>query len=116
MLDEDKQKVSKAISDWKSARLKFGNFNIVYGYENLLNIDEARIWTQSNPGADDEYITNEFIPIEDLSFYVFERPYEDAVGDLVLYLSMLIKCEYGESEECENCNGEGVYSLSILQE
>lgn len=111
------ERYSNAVSDWKFARDKFGSFRVVFGADSLTSVNPRLIWTAGNPGADDQYITNEFLEIDDRHFYVFEKPYTESDGEMTLYLTLLLDCECdGEDSDCEACLGEGVYEVQIPTE
>ncbi len=108
------ERYSNAVNDWKFAKDKFGSFRVVFGADSLASVDPSLIWTEGNPGADDQYITNEFLEIDDRHFYVFEKPYTESDGEMILYLTLLLDCECeGEDSDCEVCSGDGVFELQV---
>ena len=108
MNSADLVRIKEAKEAWVTALQNYGNFRIVYGYETLEGLNKRLIWTEG-PYADDEYITNEFLEIDDRCFYVFEKPYTENEGDLVLYTTLNIDCDcLGNSSDCNICEGDGV--------
>ena len=114
MNPDDHNRFLAAVDDWEQATQRFGTYRVVSDSMELESLDPNRIWTEGNPGADDEYITNEYLQIEERKFYVFERPYDKSDGELTLFLSLLVDCEcQGGDSECESCFGDGTFNLGI---
>lgn len=115
MNDYDHARQLAAIAAWENAFEKYGQFQIVYESESLENVDPKLIWTESNPGADDIYIINEFLDIEDRNYYIFERPYLESDGEILLFIAISNTCDCeGEDEDCEVCEGQGFYLSQVL--
>lgn len=114
MKKADRRRFSSAVVDWRIAKEKFGTHRVVFGLDSLASVDPKLIWTAGNRGADDQYITNEFLEIDNRSFYIIEKPYTEPEGEIVLHLTLLLECECeAENPDCKVCNGHGTFEMEV---
>jgi hypothetical protein len=105
------------ISKWTLITKKYGTFVIVDNPADIKGIDPKRVWTEI--WLVHQVIVNRIIEVEEFnseisSYYVFEKPYSEAEGSLLLVTTIWEHCDCGGDEDCPDCEGQGSVATDLV--
>jgi hypothetical protein len=105
------------IAKWAQITKKYGDFLILEDPADIKGIDPKRVWTESWSG--DQVISNQIIEVEEFdtditSYYLFEKPYTEPEGSILLVTTIWEDCDCEGDEDCPECEGEGSLAIDIV--
>jgi hypothetical protein len=105
------------ISKWTQITKKYGDFVIVDNPADIKGIDPKRVWTEI--WLVHQVIVNRIIEVEEFnteisSYYVFEKPYIELEGSLLLVTTIWEACDCGGDEDCSECEGQGSVATDLV--
>jgi hypothetical protein len=110
-------RVREEISRWTQITKKYGDFLVIENPTDIVGIDPKRVWTEI--WLVHQVIINRIVEVEEFNseitrYFVFEKPYSEPEGSLLLVTTIWEDCDCEGDDDCPECEGMGTLAIDIV--